>query len=76
MLHPDLPVTLDGDVHIGWRELDPAYADVIIRRWQEATGKAVVLESEDRTFADMQAERLATTSERAAVRTTRILEAK
>jgi DNA modification methylase len=33
-------------------EIDPAYADVIVRRWQEATGEAAVLDGEDRTFAD------------------------
>jgi len=34
-------------------EIDPVYADVIVRRWQEATGEAAVLESEDRIFADI-----------------------
>jgi len=34
-------------------EIDPAYADVIVRRWQEATGEAAVLEGEDRIFADI-----------------------
>jgi DNA modification methylase len=34
-------------------EIDPAYADVIVRRWQEATGEAAVLEGEDRIFADV-----------------------
>ncbi len=34
-------------------EIDPAYADVTVRRWQEATGEAAVLEGEDRTFADI-----------------------
>ena len=38
-------------------EIDPAYADVIVRRWQEATGEAAVLEGEDRTFADIAAAR-------------------
>ena len=38
-------------------ELDPAYADVIVRRWQEATGEAAVLEGEDRTFDDIAAAR-------------------
>jgi DNA modification methylase len=38
-------------------ELDPAYADVIVRRWQEATGEAAVLDGEDRTFADVAAAR-------------------
>ena len=38
-------------------ELDPAYADVIVRRWQEATGESAVLDGEDRTFADIAATR-------------------
>jgi hypothetical protein len=38
-------------------ELDPAYADVIVRRWQEATSETVVLDGEDRTFADIAASR-------------------
>ncbi|WP_318987454.1 site-specific DNA-methyltransferase [Falsiroseomonas ponticola] len=38
-------------------EIDPAYADVIVRRWQEATGEAAVLDGEDRTFADIGAAR-------------------
>jgi DNA modification methylase len=38
-------------------ELDPAYADVIVRRWQEATGGTAVLDGEDRTFDDIAAAR-------------------
>ena len=38
-------------------EIDPAYADVIVRRWQEATGRAAVLEGDDRIFADVAAAR-------------------
>ena len=38
-------------------EIDPAYADVIVRRWQEATGEAAVLDGEDRTFEDIAAVR-------------------
>ncbi len=34
-------------------EIDPAYADVIVRRWQDTTGEAAVLEDDDRTFADV-----------------------
>ncbi len=34
-------------------EIDPAYADVIMRRWQEATGEAAVLEGDERVFADI-----------------------
>lgn len=38
-------------------EIDPCYADVIVRRWQEATGEAAVLDGEDRTYADIAAAR-------------------
>ncbi len=38
-------------------ELDPAYCDVIIRRWQEFTGKPAVLDGEDRVFDDIAAAR-------------------
>ena len=34
-----------------------AYVDVIVRRWQEPTGEAAVLEGEDRVFADIAAMR-------------------
>ena len=38
-------------------EIDPAYADVIVRRWQETTGEAAVLEGDDRIFSDVAAAR-------------------
>lgn len=38
-------------------ELDPKYCDVIVKRWQEYTGKNAKLESTGQTFADVQAER-------------------
>jgi len=38
-------------------ELDPCYVDVIVRRWQEATGDVAVLDGEDRTFDDIAAAR-------------------
>ena len=38
-------------------ELDPCYSDVIVRRWQEATGEAAVLDGDDRSFADVAAAR-------------------
>jgi len=34
-------------------ELDPKYADVIIRRWQEFTGQAATLEGNGRTFDEI-----------------------
>ncbi len=39
-------------------EIDPAYCDVIIQRWQDETGHAAVLDGEDRTFADVTAARV------------------
>ena len=38
-------------------ELDPKYADVIIQRWQEYTGKSATLEGDGRTFAEIASER-------------------
>lgn len=35
-------------------ELDPKYVDVIVRRWQDFTGKQATLESDGRTFAEVQ----------------------
>ena len=40
-------------------ELDPRYADVILRRWQEYTGQRAQLAGEDRSFDEIAAERLA-----------------
>ena len=37
-------------------EIDPAYCDVIIRRWQTLTGKDAVLEQSRETFEDAQAQ--------------------
>ena len=39
-------------------ELDPAYVDVAIRRWQNLTGRDAVLESSRQTFGDLAVERL------------------
>ncbi len=38
-------------------ELDPAYTDVIVLRWQEATGRKAVLDGDGRAFEDVAAER-------------------
>jgi DNA modification methylase len=38
-------------------ELDPRYVDVIIRRWQQFTGKEAVLEGCGTTFATLKSER-------------------
>jgi hypothetical protein len=40
-------------------ELDPLSCDVIVRRWQQSTGKAARLESSDLIFAEVAATRLA-----------------
>ncbi|MCL1630134.1 site-specific DNA-methyltransferase [Roseibaca sp. V10] len=39
-------------------ELDPAYVDVAVRRWQEFTGQAARLDGDGRSFAEVAAERL------------------
>jgi DNA modification methylase len=39
-------------------EIDPRYGDVIVRRWQEYTGKLAVLEGDERTFDQIARERL------------------
>jgi DNA modification methylase len=39
-------------------EIDPRYADVIVRRWQEFTSKQAVLEGASRTFDEIARERL------------------
>ena len=39
-------------------ESDPLYCDVIIRRWQQYTGKAARLAGSDLAFADVEASRL------------------
>ncbi len=39
-------------------EIDPQYADCIVRRWQEYTGKEAVLDGDGRTFEEIALERL------------------
>jgi DNA modification methylase len=39
-------------------EMEPAYCDVIVRRWQEHTGQLATLEADGRLFAELAAERL------------------
>jgi 16S rRNA G966 N2-methylase RsmD len=55
--------TLMGCEHAGRRaflmEIDGSYCDVIVKRWEAKTGKAAVLETTGRTFADVTAERTA-----------------
>jgi DNA modification methylase len=39
-------------------ELNPAYVDVAVTRWQEFTGEKAVLEGDGRSFSEVKAERL------------------
>ena len=39
-------------------ELEPQYVDVIVRRWQEFTGRSAILEGHGGTFAEVANERL------------------
>jgi DNA modification methylase len=41
-------------------ELNPAYIDVAVERWEKFTGKTAILESTGQTFADVKDERHAT----------------
>ena len=38
-------------------DIDPKYVDVIVYRWQQLTGKAATLESDGRSFDQIQAAR-------------------
>lgn len=42
--------------HARLMELDPKYCDVIIRRWQDYTGKEATLEATGATFAAVEAD--------------------
>ena len=39
-------------------ELNPAYVDVAVQRWQQFTGQDAVLEGTDQTFTDLKSERI------------------
>ena len=39
-------------------ELDPAYVDVAVLRWQAFTGETATLDGDGRSFADIAAERM------------------
>ena len=39
-------------------ELNPAYVDVALERWQAFSGKTAILAGEDRTYADIRAARV------------------
>lgn len=45
-------------------ELDPKYCDVIVKRWQEFTGKQATLESDGRGFDQLASARIATDSQK------------
>jgi DNA modification methylase len=47
-------------------EIDPAYVDVIVRRWEETNGQPAILDGEDRTFDDVAAMRMASNAATAA----------
>jgi hypothetical protein len=49
-------------------ELDPAYVDVSIRRYQAQTGREAVLEGSGLGFAEVERQRLATPAEPASPR--------
>jgi DNA modification methylase len=38
-------------------EIDPAYVDMAVERWEKFTGKHAVLEGDDRTFQEISASR-------------------
>jgi tRNA G10 N-methylase Trm11 len=38
-------------------EIDPAYVDVAVERWEKFTGKQAVLEGDGRTFGEISANR-------------------
>ena len=40
-------------------ELDPKYADVIVQRWQEQTGRTARLEQTGRNFSEMASKKVA-----------------
>jgi len=48
--------------HGGKVELDPQYVDVIIQRWQGATGQQATLEGSDQTFEAVRLRRAPETS--------------
>ena len=44
--------------HARLMEIDPRYADTIVRRWQEYASKVAVLEGDSRSFEEISRERL------------------
>jgi hypothetical protein len=39
-------------------KIDPRYADCIVRRWQEYTGKPAILDGDERPFDEVARQRL------------------
>lgn len=53
-------------------EIEPTYTDVIVLRWQNLTGKQATLAGDNRTFAQVQAERCAVVSSETNGRKTKV----
>ena len=51
------------DRHARLMEIDPRYADVIVRRWQDYTGRAAELDNDGKTFEEVKAARMTSTDE-------------
>lgn len=49
---------MEGRICVGL-EIEPAYVDVIVKRWQDFTGKAATLEGDGRSFAEIETARAA-----------------
>jgi len=45
------------DFHPGLLELDPKYVDVIVKRWQDLSGRRATLDGDGRTFDEITEER-------------------
>jgi hypothetical protein len=50
-------LALAGVLACGWMEIDPKYADWILQRYQEYSGKQDRLDADNRTFEEVKAER-------------------
>ena len=53
------PYERNARTHDGLMELDPKYCDVIVKRWQEFTGKSARLLDSGQTFDEVAGERFA-----------------
>ena len=50
---------LSGERYSTDMEISEAYVDVAVMRWQDETGRKAVLDGEERTFAEVQENRVA-----------------